>query len=84
MNMFEAKDAAGEPIFQWADDMEKAVEFANQTDICVFSQTSINIQYIYMYMYMCHFQQEMHHESKMAAASRILAVESREWQASKI
>lgn len=32
-----AKDAAGEPIFQWADDMEK----------------------------------EMHHESKMAAASRI-------------
>ena len=39
---------------------------------------------IYIYMYMCHFQQEMHHESKMAAASRILAVESREWQASKI
>lgn len=35
MNMFEAKDAAGEPIFQWADDMEKAVELANQTDICV-------------------------------------------------
>lgn len=35
MNMFEAKDAAGEPIFQWADDMEKAVELENQTDICV-------------------------------------------------
>ena len=46
MNMFEAKDAAGEPIFQWADDMEKAVELANQTDICVFSQTSINIQHV--------------------------------------
>ena len=52
MNMFEAKDAAGEPIFQWADDMEKAVELANQTDICVLRKHPwISNIYIYIYMY---------------------------------